>query len=108
MKHQAEFDAFVKALQEKLEAGERKYGEASFQRSDTELQTEVREELLDVCGWSFVRWCQVKPQPRLTPIYCTRCGWGHSLDLAGRGGLQCKRCNVYFSWTATTINWTKP
>lgn len=60
MKHAKEFGHFTDVLFKRLEAGEREYGDVSFQRPMGELVDEVCEELLDVCGWSFVMWCRLQ------------------------------------------------
>ena len=49
-----DFERFIARLRDRLEAGEAAYGDASFQRDPVALLDEVAEELLDVCGWSFV------------------------------------------------------
>ncbi|MGC8758595.1 MAG: hypothetical protein ACP5VC_01445 [Bryobacteraceae bacterium] len=65
MEHEQELEQFWLRLRERLEAGARTYGEASFRRDAAELAGEVQEELLDVCGWAFVLWCRLR---RLAPL----------------------------------------
>lgn len=60
MKYDAEWDLFRKVLHDRLEAGERAYGDGSFSKDPTALVGEIEEELLDVCGWSFVLWVRLR------------------------------------------------
>jgi hypothetical protein len=46
--------AFAAELYARLVEGRRTYGEASLRRPPGELVGEIRQELLDVCGWSFI------------------------------------------------------
>ena len=46
--------SFANALCEKLARGHREYGDVSFGREPWELKQEIREELLDICGWAYV------------------------------------------------------
>ena len=48
-----EFVADVKA---RLEQGARDYGDKSFTKSPSALIGEIKQELLDVCGWGFILW----------------------------------------------------
>ncbi len=50
------FLEFVHDLERRLLSGHEEYGDVSWNRSDAELEAEVDEELLDVVGWSFLRW----------------------------------------------------
>ncbi|MFH2001840.1 MAG: hypothetical protein ABIK28_19310, partial [Planctomycetota bacterium] len=50
---------FTTAITARLEAGRREYGNSSFTRPLPELADEVMEELLDVCGWSYLIWLRV-------------------------------------------------
>jgi hypothetical protein len=52
-----EFAAHVEA---RLLVGREVYGERSFEKPPAELAGEVEEELLDVCGWSFILWTRVR------------------------------------------------
>jgi len=56
MDHERELARFWLRLRERLEAGARSYGDASFRREPAELAGEIEQELLDVCGWAFVLW----------------------------------------------------
>jgi hypothetical protein len=60
MDYDPELAQFWLRLRERLEAGARTYGEASFQRHATELAAEIEEELLDVSGWAFILWCRLR------------------------------------------------
>lgn len=60
MKHDAEWGEFTAMLHERLERGEREYGDGSFTRPLGELPAEIMEELADVCGWAFVMWCRMR------------------------------------------------
>jgi hypothetical protein len=48
------FPAFAAAVRARLEHGRVTFGETGFAREPSELVGGIREELLDVCGWSFV------------------------------------------------------
>lgn len=50
----ARFFEFATSVEQRLEAGKPTYGDASFQKPLTEIVEEIREELLDVCGWAFI------------------------------------------------------
>jgi hypothetical protein len=50
---------FVAALESRLDAGERAYGDSSFKRPPGELTAEIEEELLDVAGWGFILWSRL-------------------------------------------------
>ncbi|MCL6545835.1 MAG: hypothetical protein K6T61_11455 [Bryobacteraceae bacterium] len=60
MGHERELVEFWLRLRERLEAGARSYGDASFGREPAELAGEIEHELLDVCGWAFVLWCRLR------------------------------------------------
>ena len=60
MKYKKFFPIFIKELDKKLGRGFREYGDQSFDKPDSELRKEVEEELLDLCGWSFIRWVKLK------------------------------------------------
>jgi hypothetical protein len=46
--------AFAERVRQRLEAGRAAYGDRSFGRPPGELVGEIEQELLDVCGWSFI------------------------------------------------------
>ncbi len=45
---------FAQKVRTRLQAGRQAYGDKSFDRPPGELITEIEEELLDVCAWSFI------------------------------------------------------
>lgn len=51
---------FILQLERRLEKGSREYRDQSFNRSPEELLDEISEELLDVCGWSYVLWTRLQ------------------------------------------------
>ena len=46
--------AFAARVRERLETGRAAYGDQSFDADPAVLVEEIRQELLDVCGWAFV------------------------------------------------------
>lgn len=56
----ADLDAFVTRLREKLEAGARQYGNASFERPLVHLIREIQDELVDVAGWGLILWSRLQ------------------------------------------------
>ena len=78
--HERELVEFWLRLRERLEAGARSYGDASFGREPAELAGEIEQELLDVCGWAFVLWCRLR---RLAPLL--RLGGGQPMDMGVEG-----------------------
>lgn len=50
---------FFSEIQTRMLAGRRAYGDKSFSREPRELLEEVQQELLDVCGWSYVLYCRM-------------------------------------------------
>lgn len=55
-----EFEDFVRLVQTRLSAGAKEYGDRSFSRKPLDLMNEIQEELLDICGWSFVLFTRLK------------------------------------------------
>lgn len=49
---------FLGALEGRLTAGAAEYGDASFHRAGT--AEEILDEILDVAGWAFVAWVQMR------------------------------------------------
>lgn len=47
---------FVAMVEARLERGVRDYGDKSFSRAPASLIGEIKQELLDVCGWGFILW----------------------------------------------------
>jgi len=54
------FPAFMEQVRARMEKGAAAYGDASFSRPPEELSREIAEELLDVCGWSFILWTRIE------------------------------------------------
>lgn len=54
------FPEFVNQVRGRLERGKRDYGDASFERPLPQLIEELRQEALDLCGWSFVVWARLE------------------------------------------------
>jgi hypothetical protein len=52
--------AFAAAVEARLQQGTTTYGNASFTRNPADLASEIEQELLDVCAWSFILWCRVR------------------------------------------------
>jgi len=48
------FADFTLAIEKRLDAGAREYGDKSFGRDPAALLSEIEQELMDVCGWSYV------------------------------------------------------
>lgn len=64
MKHEREFLDFVDILHSRLEAGEKKYGDSSFEMSTIQSLEEISQELLDVAGWSWCQWVRLQKLKR--------------------------------------------
>lgn len=60
-----DFPGFVAAVSQRLEKGRDTYGDKSFDKPIGELLVEIEEELLDVCGWSFVLWLKLQSMKSL-------------------------------------------
>ncbi len=56
----ADFEEFTKAIRKRLYQGAKEYGSRSFERPPAELLSEIEEELLDVCGWSYILWARLR------------------------------------------------
>lgn len=50
---------FIEAAAHRLEKGQISYGDRSFSREPLELLTEIEEEVLDVCTWSWILYCRL-------------------------------------------------
>ena len=48
------YEAFAQRLKARVEAGQREYGDKSFDRPAAEILAERAEEALDLYGWAFV------------------------------------------------------
>lgn len=49
-----EFYEFSKQIESRLRMGSLQYGDRSFNYDPEKLVQEIREELWDICGWSFI------------------------------------------------------
>ena len=54
------FGEFHRVVRERLEAGRREYGDASFSKAPAELLEELSQEALDLAGWGYVLWCRIE------------------------------------------------
>jgi len=54
-----EFKAFMQEIHSRMEAGHREYGDKSFLRPPLALVEEIKEEVLDICGWAFILYRRV-------------------------------------------------
>ena len=54
------FPEFAEAICKRLEKGQAEYGDRSFCADPEILLREIREELEDICGWSYVTWCRIQ------------------------------------------------
>lgn len=57
-----DFLDFMQILLSRLEMGRQVYGMASLHKTQEELIEEVNQEVLDICGWSFIRWYQLRQE----------------------------------------------
>lgn len=51
-----ELSDFFHQVEGRMAKGEREYGDTSFSVSPGRLAIEIREELEDVAGWSYIMW----------------------------------------------------
>ena len=54
------FPIFAAAVTKRLEQGAKAYADRSFTLPPEVLATEIEQELLDVCAWSFILWCRLR------------------------------------------------
>ncbi|MGH7857346.1 MAG: hypothetical protein ACREQY_08445 [Candidatus Binatia bacterium] len=54
------FEAFAAGVAERLKRGQETYGDRSFGRPPRELASEIEEEILDICAWSFILWARLR------------------------------------------------
>ena len=52
----AQWPEFADEIYARLNMGRRTYGDDSFDRPLERLVIEIQQELMDVCGWSFIMW----------------------------------------------------
>lgn len=55
-----EFVEFVGLLEGRLDKGREEYGDESHDLPPRVLLDEIEEELLDVCGWSYILFVRVR------------------------------------------------
>jgi hypothetical protein len=51
-----DFPGFVAAQLRRLEKGRELYGDQSLEKTPSQVLREVREEIEDICGWSYWAW----------------------------------------------------
>tara|TARA_R110002073_G_scaffold326370_1_gene506194 strand:+ start:35519 stop:35983 length:465 start_codon:yes stop_codon:yes gene_type:complete len=51
-------DQFLDALDPRLDKGAREYRNRSMTKKVTDVERELKEELLDLVGWTYVMWSQ--------------------------------------------------
>jgi hypothetical protein len=51
---------FMARVHTRMQAGAKEYGAVSFIRDPVDLAGEIEQELLDVCGWSFILWHRLR------------------------------------------------
>ena len=51
---ESRFPAFTDQIKNRLKQGAREYGDASFSKDPLTLLNEIQQEVLDICGWSFI------------------------------------------------------
>jgi hypothetical protein len=64
LKELSSFPLFHRKVLARLRAGAREYGNASFSFDPLTLLSEVKEELLDVCGWSYILFSRMERMER--------------------------------------------
>jgi len=52
--------AFVGAVETRLQQGRTVYADRSFDAAPAALASEIEQELLDVCAWSFILWTRLR------------------------------------------------
>ena len=57
---EAERERFVSELNARLDAGAHEYGDTSFDRPIASTLDELEDEVVDVAGWAFVLWVQLR------------------------------------------------
>ena len=51
---------FMQAVRCRMEEGAKEYGERSFRRAPADLAGEIEQELLEVCGSSYILWSRLQ------------------------------------------------
>lgn len=54
------WEEFKKKLEGRLVVGAREYGDSSFKKRLPRTLQEIEEELLDVCGWSWLAYVRLR------------------------------------------------
>jgi hypothetical protein len=54
------FPDFMEAVRLRLAAGRETYGDSSFTMPLQAVNTEIAQELMDLCGWAFILWTRVQ------------------------------------------------
>lgn len=60
MKEKTLREEFLAAIAGRLEVGARDYGNESFHKPVAATEEEILAELLDVAGWAYVLWVQMR------------------------------------------------
>ena len=55
-----DYDRFMGGVRVRLRQGEQEYQDRSFSADPADLLSEIEQELLDVCGWSFLLWTRLQ------------------------------------------------
>ena len=55
-----DFHEYVVNCRARLLKGAEEYGMVSFSEDPMKLLSEIQEELMDVCNWSFILWTRLK------------------------------------------------
>ena len=66
------FDEFTARIRARLEMGKRVYGDSSFERPPVSLVEEIRQEVLDVAGWSFILYERLAELERSVSLHATK------------------------------------
>jgi len=51
---------FAERVRAKLARGSVVFENRSFSKSPVDLAAEIQDELIDICGWSFVLWSRLE------------------------------------------------
>ena len=54
-----QYAEFIKRVTTRLEQGGDEYEDTSFSKSKPQLVEEIKQELEDVAGWSFILWTRI-------------------------------------------------
>ena len=53
------FDRFCYEVRQRLVLGKETYGDSSFEKPLANIVEEIRQEALDLTGWSFILYCRI-------------------------------------------------